>query len=186
MNLHDFLDSVLNLTPQLSEAIKSACRVQKVKRGELIVKAGKRCNELFYVERGLLRGYYLKEGKEITHWFAKEGEFATSFFSFITNEPSQESIEALEDSTLVVFSNNALTKLYVDFPESERIGRLITEKYYIKLEGRLLGIQFKTAKDRHNNLLASDATLFQRVQLGQIASYLGMTQETLSRIRAEM
>ncbi len=76
--------------------------------------------------------------------------------------------------------------MYLDFPETERIGRIITENYYIKLEERVLNIQFKTAKERYQKLMLKKTSLLQRVSLGQIASYLGITQETLSRIRAEL
>lgn len=113
-------------------------------------------------------------------------EFATCFYSFIVQKPSFEFVQALEDSDLLQMSYSALQNLYVTFPETERIGRIITENYYIKLEERILNLQFKTAKERYQKLLSSKPTLLLRAPLGQIASYLGISQETLSRIRAEM
>ena len=92
----------------------------------------------------------------------------------------------MEDSVLTQVSFSALQQLYIQFPETERLGRIITENYYIKLEERLLSLQFKTAKERYQNFQLSKPSLLQRTSLGQIASYLGITQETLSRIRAEV
>ena len=108
------------------------------------------------------------------------------FYSFISKKPSAETIQALEDCEVQQLSYAALQNLYIHFPETERIGRIITESYYIKLEERMLNMQFKTAKERYDKLLRSNASLLQRASLGQIASYLGITQETLSRIRAEV
>lgn len=151
-----------------------------------ILEIGQRCNDLYFVEKGLLRGYYFDEGKEITNWFAQEDEFATCFYSFVAIKPSFEVIQAIEDTQLIRLPYAALQNLYITFPETERLGRIITENYYIRLEERLLNIQFKTAKERYHTFMASKPSLLLRCPLGQIASYLGITQETLSRIRAEI
>jgi CRP-like cAMP-binding protein len=92
----------------------------------------------------------------------------------------------LEDCELIQISHYDLQNLYKKFPETERIGRIITENYYLKLEERFLNIQFRTAKERYQNLLTKNPALLQRASLGQIATYLGMSQETLSRTRAEL
>ena len=98
---------------------------------------------------------------------------------------SSQIIQAIEDCVLTELSFSSLQNLYKTFPETERLGRIITENYYIKLEERILSLQFKTAKERYQKLMQKKPSLIQRVSLGQIASYLGITQETLSRIRAE-
>lgn len=151
-----------------------------------LLSINERSDSLYFIEKGLIRGYYFDNGKEITNWFAQEQEFATCFYAFVANTISYESIQAIEDCTLIQIAQHTLQELYIKFPETERIGRIITENYYIKLEERLLNIQFKTAKERYQNLLHKKASLLQRASLGQIASYLGITQETLSRIRAEL
>ena len=152
----------------------------------MLVREGERCKDLFFINKGLLRGFYFDEAREITSWFSEENEFATCFYSFITNEPSYEYIQSIEDVDLIRISFSDLQKLYTQFPETERIGRIITESYYIKLDERIINIQFKSAKERYHKLLSSKPNLLQRASLGQIASYLGITQETLSRIRSEV
>lgn len=167
------------------ELLRSTTKI-KVQKNNHIVSIGERCDSLYFIESGLIRGYYFDNGKELTNWFAQEQEFATCFYSFIANKPSFESIQAIEDCSLLQIPQKTLEKLYLQFPETERIGRIITENYYIKLEERVLSIRFKTAKERYQNLVDKKPALLQRASLGQIASYLGITQETLSRIRAEL
>lgn len=184
MSFLTYISSIITVSDDLKEALYQLTKTKEIKKGELLVREGERCTDIYFIERGLLRGYYYQEDKEITHWFAREGEFATCFYSFITHVPAAENIEAIEACELLQMPYANLQKLYAAHPEMERIGRLLTESYYIKLEGRLLGLQFTTAKERYDDLINNNAALVQRAPLGQIASYLGITQETLSRIRA--
>ena len=186
MSLIKHLSTIISVSKVLETEIKNMSKKVEFQKGSVIINMNERCENLYFIERGLLRGYYFDEGKEITNWFAEESEFATSFYSFIANKPSSEIIQALEDCELIELSHSSLQKLYTKFQETERIGRIITENYYIKLEERILSLQFKTAKERYQKLFTSRPSLLQRASLGQIASYLGITQETLSRIRAEI
>jgi CRP-like cAMP-binding protein len=185
MSLLKHISSLITISKELEKEIIAVSKDLSIPKNTVLIKEGERCRNLFFIQKGLMRGYYYDAGKEITHWFAKEEEFATSFYSFITNEPSPETIETLEDCELVQIAHSDLQNLYADFKETERIGRIITETYYIDLEERFLNIQFKSAKERYQNLLSKNPSLIQRASLGQIATYLGITQETLSRVRAE-
>lgn len=186
MSFITYLSSIIPVSPVLEKELDTVSRQLTVSKNLSVVEAGNRCTDLFFVETGLLRGFYLHEGKEITNWFAQEGEFSTCFYSFVAGKASFETIQVLEECVLTQLSHSALQNLYVKFPETERLGRIITENYYIKLEERLLSLQFKTAKERYLHFIKSKPSLLQRTSLGQIASYLGITQETLSRIRAEL
>lgn len=143
------------------------------------------CNYLYYIKSGIMSGYYHTEEKEVCNWLACENDFATSYYSFISRKPSYEIIECYEDTQVQAISYQHLNKLYELFPETERLGRLILEEYYSRLEERIIGIQFRSAKERYSNFFQKRPQLMNRAPLGRIASYLGMTQETLSRIRAE-
>lgn len=186
MPLITHLSSIVSISDPLEKEIRAIAKTTTVSKGENVITLDKRCESLFFIEKGLLRGYYFDEDKEITNWFAAEKEFATCFYSFIVKKPSFEFVQALEDCVLTEISYTSLQNLYSRFPETERIGRIITENYYIKLEERILSLQFKTAKERYQKLQSSKAHLLQRASLGQIASYLGISQETLSRIRSEV
>ena len=185
MPLIKHLSSIITVSPNLTEEVKKVTIKKTVSKGDVIVNCYDRCDSIYFIEKGLVRGYYINEDKEITNWFAQEEEFATSFYAFITKKTTNETIQALEDCSLIEIPFSVLQNLYTNFHETERLGRIITENYYIKLEERILSLQFKTAKERYQKFAASKPSLLQRASLGQIASYLGITQETLSRIRAE-
>jgi len=109
--------------------------------------------------------------------------FALRFF--LSNTPSYERIEAIENTEVEAIHKDDLELLYKTFPETERVGRVILEQYYMRLEERVVYIQFKSAKERYEHFFTKRTELIKRAPLGCIASYLGITQETLSRIRAE-
>ncbi len=186
MSFLSHLSSIISISKSLESELDIITKQVNFQKNQSVKEIGNRCNDLYFVEKGLLRGYYFDNGKEITNWFAQENEFATSLYSLVAMKPSPEAIEALEECTLIQLPYSSLQNLYIKFPETERLGRIIMEAYYIKLEERLLNIQFKTAKERYHNFILSKPTLLQRTSLGQIAGYLGITQETLSRIRAEV
>lgn len=155
-------------------------------KNDLLLSEGKICRHLYFLEKGALRGFYNADGKEITHWFGFENDFVTSFHSFITGEPAVENIRLLEGSILWAISKETLTDLLDRHREIERLVRIVYEKYYIRLEERYVNAQFKTATELYANLLLQAPYIVERVPLGIIASYLGISQETLSRIRSKL
>ena len=154
-------------------------------KNEFLLKEGKVCRHLYFLEKGALRGFYNLDGKEITHWFGFENDFVTSFHSFITGEPAVENIQLLESCTLWSLSKDTLTNLLNQYHDIERLVRTTYEKYYIRLEERYVNAHFKPAKERYESLLQQTPYIVERVPLGHIASYLGISQETLSRIRSK-
>ncbi|RYY62609.1 MAG: Crp/Fnr family transcriptional regulator [Chitinophagaceae bacterium] len=173
------------LTPQAEQALADEFEEITLGKNEFLLQEGKTCRHLYFLEQGAIRGYYNLEEKEITHWFAFENDFVTSFHSFITQEPSVENIQLLEGSVLRKISKEKLTALFNRFHEIERLVRIAYEKYYIRLEERYVNSQFRSASERYENLLEHTPHIIERVPLGQISSYLGISQETLSRIRAK-
>ena len=155
-------------------------------KNDFLLTEGKVCRHLYFLESGALRGFYTLEGKEITHWFGFEKDFVTSFHSFTTLEPAVENIQLLEGSILWAITKEKLTQLFNEYHEIERLMRIAYEKYYIRLEERFVNAQFKTASERYENLLQQTPHIIERVPLGYIASYLGISQETLSRIRGKL
>lgn len=155
------------------------------KKNDYLVTQGKLCRHLYFLEQGALRGFYSLEEKEITHWFAFENDFVTSFHSFITQKPAVENIQLLEGSILWAISKDTLNQLLNQYQEIERVLRIAYEKYYIRLEERYVNGHFKTASERYQSLLTQTPALIERVPLGYIASYLGISGETLSRVRSK-
>ncbi len=116
----------------------------------------------------------------------QENDLILSVYSFFKQKPSYENIELLEDATLISISYADLQKMYMLFPEFNFFGRVLTENYYVKSEERLISLRMLSSQERYNTLLAAYPHIFNRVPLKHIASYLGMTPETLSRLRAKV
>jgi CRP-like cAMP-binding protein len=187
--LDQLLNHIRNYSPLSKEAQQSLeqCFEQVVLgKNEYLLTEGKICRHLYFLQTGALRGFYYLDGREITHWFGFENDFVTSFHSFITGEPAVENIQLLEGSVLWAISKDTLTGLYNQYHEIGRLVRVIYEKYYIRLEERFVNAQFKSASERYESLLQQSPHIVERVSLGHIASYLGISQETLSRIRTRL
>lgn len=185
-NLLEHIQQYCRLTTNTLEALGSVLQKVELAKGSFLYSEGKICNHLYFLERGCVRGYYNLDGKEITYWFAFENSFVTSFYSFITRNPGAENIQLIEDSVLWSISYDQLQALYHTHPDMDRFSRIMQERYYVMLEERFLSNHFKEARERYELLLKNHPHILQRVPLGYVASYLGITQETLSRIRGKV
>lgn len=161
-------------------------KYKRLSKYEYLVKQGEICNEIAFINSGLLRIYYLKDGNEINSCFCKENSITSSFDSFINHTPTKENIQALENSELLTLSFGDLLKLYELSPEWQNVSRLLTERECLRLSDRLTSLSFETAKEKYLNLMHTQPELIQRVSIQHLASYLGISRETLSRIRAQV
>lgn len=184
--LFSHIQNYYRLSSEAHTALQDCFKQVVLSKNEYLLTEGKICRHLYFLEKGALRGFYNLEGKEITHWFAFEKDFVTSFHSFITQQPAVENIQLLEGSILWSISKETLADLFNRFHEIERLVRIAYEKYYIRLEERFVNAQFKSATERYESLLQQTPHILERVPLGQVASYLGISQETLSRIRSRL
>ncbi|QHV93986.1 Crp/Fnr family transcriptional regulator [Spirosoma endbachense] len=164
---------------------KASVRLEHEK-GHILIRQDSVSEYIYFIERGLTRTYYYKDGKDITDWLSAEGQFAGSIASFITRQPDRRIVQLLEPSVLWAISFSALEQLYRSYHEIERLGRLLVSHGLVLLQKRFDDLHFATALERYQQFMASTPALLQRVPLGMIASYLGVTQETLSRIRAQV
>ena len=136
------------------------------------------------MNKGLTRIYYKKEEKEITDNFSAENEWVTSIYSFLKNTPDHFYIQTLEETEIVKISLIDLENCFKDFPEMERFGRILISQYFLEQSERIISYQFNSAVERYQFFERTQKNKLQRVPLGMLASHLGMTQETLSRVRA--
>lgn len=159
--------------------------VKRFTKGELLLREGDICDKLFFIEQGMVRSFYHREVKDVTISFSLAGEFITSMSGFITQQPTYENIEALEDSVVLEFGKEQLNELFEREPTWATIYRTVLEAYYVKLEEHLIFSKFKTARERYAELLHEKPEIIHKASIGQIASFLGINIETLSRIRSE-
>ena len=159
---------------------------QSFKSKAILHKEGDICNHLYLIEKGIARAFYYKDGKDITAHFAAEKRTITAIDSFIQRKKSRYNIEVLEDSEITAISHQDLQNLLEKKPEYEKYTRIFLEQIYIDLAERVEDLLFHNAKERYDKLVEKTPDLLQRVHLKHIASFIGITQETLSRIRTQV
>ncbi|HWL00376.1 MAG TPA: Crp/Fnr family transcriptional regulator [Parapedobacter sp.] len=175
------------VSEELASTIRQHSRLVFVPRRTSLLHLGEVCKSVHFIISGAVRTYYIdKEGNETTSWLLFEGDLAISVYSFFGQRPSFEAMETLEDCSLLILTHEKLSALYRQFPEFNYIGRTLTEQYYIRSEAKANALRKLSAKERYLELLANRPHIVNRVSLGHIASFLGITSSTLSRIRASI
>lgn len=174
------------LTDADKEAFAARLEIFTYEKGGLLEEEGKTSQYLHFIKSGAARSFYVRENKDITVSFSLDGEFVTAMHSFITRKPSYENIEVLEKSVVYRISYDDLQSLFVDNPRIARAYRMILEQYYIVLEEQAIFSKFKTARERYLELMEYRPKVIQKASVGHIASFLDMSIETLSRIRARI
>lgn len=155
-------------------------------KGFCLMEASKIIPHIYFLKKGIVRAYASTENNDITFWFGTEGEPVVSMKSYVENKPGYESIELLEDCDFYVLETEKLKKLFNEDIHIANWGRKFAERELVKTEELIISRQYKTALKRYEDLMKDKPYLLKRVQLGHIASYLGMSQVSLSRIRAEI
>lgn len=181
-----FIRQITPLSEESKEAMGAVLQRLELPKGHVLLRPGAVCHHFYFIEQGLTRTWYIKDGKDITDWLSAENSFAVSIVSFLTGEPDIRGIELLEPSVLWALSNTDLERLYVRHHDIERLGRLLVSTGIIQMQQRFDDQHFATAAQRYRKLIDTSPSLINRVPLGMIASYLGITQETLSRIRSQL
>jgi CRP-like cAMP-binding protein len=187
MNLLQHIEQFTgHLSAKLKEDITSIVKIEMHKKADILLREGEYCRKIFFVEKGCLRFfYYDDDGKDITHWFIFEGEFITEVDSVFQQKPSEFYLEALEDCTLNTFILTDFITLVEEHKQLTSFGFMMMMKSIIELGEKVKDLQFRSAKIRYDNLIKKHSDILLRVPLGYIASYLGITQQSLSRIRRE-
>ncbi|MBK1895994.1 Crp/Fnr family transcriptional regulator [Chryseobacterium paridis] len=184
-------DSILNHFSQyikVSDAFKKELleriSYKTFEKGDLLQDADKICTESHFILNGLTRTYYLKDGMEISEYFSCENEWINSPKSFIERTKDIYYIDCLEKTHTFCLKINDLGYLFDHFPEMERYARLSMGSVFGHLMERITSQRFTTAKEKYEHFLTTYKGVYHRIPLGMVASYLGITQSTLSRLRA--
>ena len=186
MELNQIIDTIYPLTAKSKNLIKESIIETKFPKGHILFKANKIETSIYFIKKGIARAYAYSDDNQITFWFGKEGDPIVSMQSYVNNQKGYEDLELLEDCELYELKIEQLQKLFLEDIQIANWGRKFAEFELIKSEERLIALQFNTATQRYLALLKNYPSIIQRVQLSHIASYLGITQVSLSRIRASI
>jgi CRP-like cAMP-binding protein len=182
--IFNFFKEYNSLSKEAEQAIDEISKVVYVKKNADLQSIGHTCKTIYFINKGVARIYYFKDGNDVTESFSFENNIIARVESLFSGAPSRKAIQVLEDTELIAIDSAKLFRLYDTFPEIERLFRKIFESGYVETVHRIEGIQFHTAEDRYTTLIKEAPDVLKRVPLKYIASYLGITQVSLSRIRA--
>jgi len=173
-----------DFTPEDLQFIRSLATVKKVRRKELLLQEGEVCRHKIFVAKGLLKSYYLRhDGTEHIMRFSPENSWATDPESLRNQTPAQSNIEALENSEVVMWTRENLAELFASIPAFKAyMDRLISSALKSSHERIRMNLSY-TSEEKYEDFIASFPDVFRRVPLHMVASYLGVSRETLSRIR---
>ena len=181
----DYWNDIHPMPPELVADVHALTRVQTFSKGEMLLVPGKTANYASFILEGLVKSFYTREADmaDVVTKFMFEKSIITSIFSFYSRKPGNEYIVAVEDTVVASLHYNAMQDLLKDHPVFNTIIRIITERYLYFSEVELYNMRKPLAEDRYIFFLKHFPHLLQRLALKDIASYLGMTMETLSRVR---
>lgn len=144
------------------------------------------CEHIYFIKKGSVRGFIKEGDKDITTWITAENELVTSIYGLSKKRPALENMQALEDCEMLTLTLADLENLYLQFPEFNIVTRKLLERYYQDAEGRAFIARLTNAENKYTQFLAKYGHLSNRIPLKYIASFLGMTLETLSRVRKRL
>jgi CRP-like cAMP-binding protein len=186
MDINEILDRIYPLPEASKGLIKNCIEEVTYPKGYMLFREGKIETNIYFLKKGIVRAYSDTGDNEITFWFGKEGDTVISMKNYVAGERGYENIELLEDGDLYKLKTVDLQQLFLKDIHIANWGRKFAEMELIIAEEKFISRQFRTALERYKTLLNDSPDLIQRVQLGHIASFLGITQVSLSRIRAEI
>lgn len=186
MDKSDIINAIHPLPDGSMERMAACMEEVAYAKGTRILRAGKTERNVFFIKKGIVRAFVSTQGREITFWLGAEGTPVVSMKSYVSGLPGYESVECIEDTVLYVLRHATLTSLFADDVNIANWGRRFAEKEMPRTEERLIPQLFTTAAERYRSLMANHPELLRRVPLEHLASYLGVTPVSLSRIRASL
>lgn len=186
-NFKTFLSQIVPISNDEFELTFQSFQNVILQKGDYFVNEGKVCRQIAFVNRGVLRVFYLNEkAEDTTSCFCSENSLCTSYKSFILQSPSELSIQAMEECELFVIDYHQLQNLYKTSMVWQSVGRIVAEREFIAMEKYASMLNNETAKEKYLSLLKEQPIVLQKASVKDIASYLGVTSRTLSRIRKEI
>lgn len=186
MTLRSYLNEQVPLQESLEQEIDHLFKREELPKGHELLSPENLSKKVVFVEQGLMRLYYIRDGKDVTHLFRAENSFYTPIESVYFQEKSPYGLQLLEKSTIRYADYPDVEKYLDQSSELEHFFRYLLIDVLKTLSDRLYSIQFQSARERYQTMIDSYPDILLRAPLGHIASYLGITQQTLSVIRSQM
>lgn len=183
-NLLRRLHQLIPLNVQQQQQLCRCVLIEDIPKDSVLLESGQISNHIYFVDAGVIRSYCTINDQETTRWFCFPGDFATSYFSFVYRQPSEDEMTTVTDARILSMSYSDLRYLAQQDPVWVDLNRRLLEQYYTSLLRRVLSFQTQSTAERYTSLLEEHPGITDKVPLGQLASYLGMTQATLSRLRS--
>jgi CRP/FNR family transcriptional regulator, anaerobic regulatory protein len=180
------ISHLVNLNDSEIASFTNKLLEKKYDKKELILHEGQICKYVYFIRSGCLRYYYNVEGEEKTAQFFFENGWYTDYGSFLTSKPTQQNIETLEKTELLLISADDLQQLYIDIPKFEKFGRIMAENAFLGIRNRNEMLTNQNAEERYLTLVKERPKVFERIPQHYIASYLGIKPPSLSRIRTKL
>lgn len=180
-----FVSKYTSLSPDALEEIAGKFKSRTLKKNDYLLREGETCRDLVFVQEGCLRLYYLKDDIEVSVWFAFEQSSAIEIYSFISENPSNYFLQAIEDSKILYLPKAELNKLYQHHPKMQEMMRNFWEDVILNLINRFTALQKDSAEKRYMDLLSKPGYL-QTIPQKYLASFIGVTPTSLSRIRKKI
>ena len=180
--LIDYIKEFVKLDPEAILELKTLAKIEKYSKNEYILNLGQRCNKIWFIKSGMVRKYQLFDGKEITSWIHVEKNIFTSLKSYAQNIPSDEYLQACEKTEVISITKINSEKLS-RFPQFLVFRNALMEREFVNIDTQTKKMNQKDAKGKYEYLKEIAPEIISRAKLGHIASIIGITQETLSRIR---
>ncbi len=185
--LISYIKSKISVTEEELDTILTYFKCIKLKKNELLLAEGQVSQRSFFVTKGCLRIFFInEEGQEATRYFAFENQFASALVSFITAEKSKEFIQAVEPAEVFYISHKDFYHLLEIIPQWEKFYRIYLEIAYITNTRRLMSFLIQDALEKYRQLLAENPIVVRRLSNKMVASYLNISQETLSRLKSKL
>jgi CRP/FNR family transcriptional regulator, anaerobic regulatory protein len=184
--LEKYIQTHFGVSPEDLVSISAFFKPKALSRGDFFLRTGNRSDRLGFVQEGIIREFVYVGDKEVTKWISTKGYFVVDLASFIFNQPARWNIQALSDCQLYVIERNDYQKIGQLVPRWTELEKLFIAKCFTVLEDRVLQHLSLSAEERYQQLFSFNKQLFNQVPLQYLASMLGMTPETFSRIRKKM
>jgi len=185
--LTSYIQNTISVTAEELEVILARFQLTKLKKNEVVLANGETSQRTFFVVKGCLRIFFINEdGQEATRYFAFENQFATALVSFITSDASEEFIQAVEDTEVYSISHEDFYELLDSVPQWEKFYRIYLETAYVTNTRRLMSFLVKDALEKYRQLLQENPVVVRRLSNKMVASYLNISQETLSRLKSKL